>query len=337
MEENSSSSNGIEGYLYCISPSARHGGEAAQCFQTFCVLSGRHFSQWRHKEDLVPLRSGVLDLDYNVEDTGRQVVDVKVLYTIRLYSTTDFKKEVLMGAESSEEIAEWFRAFTCSLGKPLDVVPDTWPSSASMQIGCFTEPHWGDSTPTNALRMEVESPLIQMQKERPYTSLGTPGPGLRFFEETPDSLFNYNKLPVTKAVGVVKAPADQIFNLIMDYGPERHQWDHMYQSASIIETIDGHSDVLYLCLRHDWMWARPRDFCLSRYWKREENGTYCGGYIVTPLKSGPSRKPRTLVEVVLEMDVAGWSSLCGTWFCSYPVHLRNSLLSVVAGSPLFFL
>ncbi len=37
---------------------------------------------------------------------------------------------------------------------------------------------WGDSRPTNALRMEVESPLMQMQKERPYTSLGTPGPGL---------------------------------------------------------------------------------------------------------------------------------------------------------------
>jgi hypothetical protein len=64
---------------------------------------------------------------------------------------------------------------------------------------------------------------------------------------------------------------------------------------------------------------------------------HSGGYIVTPLKSGPSRKPRTLVEVVLEMDVAGWSSLCGTWFCSYPVHLRNSLLSVVAGASLFFL
>lgn len=31
------------------------------------------------------------------------------------------------------------------------------------------------------------------------------------------------QLPVMKAVGVVKAPADQIFNLIMDYGPERQQ------------------------------------------------------------------------------------------------------------------
>jgi hypothetical protein len=56
-----------------------------------------------------------------------------------------------------------------------------------------------------------------------------------------------------------------------------------------------------------------------------------GGYIVTPLKSGASGKPRTLVEFVLEMNVAGWSSLFGIGLCTYPVHLRNSLLSVVAG------
>jgi len=31
------------------------------------------------------------------------------------------------------------------------------------------------------------------------------------------------------------------------------RWDHTFQSASIVETIDGHSDVLYLCLRQDWM------------------------------------------------------------------------------------
>ncbi len=62
-----------------------------------------------------------------------------------------------------------------------------------------------------------------------------------------------------------------------------------------------------------------------------------GGYIVTPLKSGASGKPRTLVEFVLEMNVAGWSSLFGIGLCTYPVHLRNSLLSVVAGLTLFLL
>jgi hypothetical protein len=48
MDTNSS----IEGYLFCIAP-ARQGGGGSQFIQTFCVLSGRQFSQWRHKGDLV--------------------------------------------------------------------------------------------------------------------------------------------------------------------------------------------------------------------------------------------------------------------------------------------
>jgi hypothetical protein len=42
----------IEGYLFCIAP-VRQGGGGNQLIQTFCVLSGRQFSQWRHKGDLV--------------------------------------------------------------------------------------------------------------------------------------------------------------------------------------------------------------------------------------------------------------------------------------------
>lgn len=48
MDTNSS----IEGYLFCIAP-VRQGGGGSQFIQTFCVLSGRQFSQWRHKGDLV--------------------------------------------------------------------------------------------------------------------------------------------------------------------------------------------------------------------------------------------------------------------------------------------
>ena len=56
-----------------------------------------------------------------------------------------------------------------------------------------------------------------------------------------------------------------------------------------------------------------------------------GGYIVTPLKATSGGKPRTLVEAVLEMDAAGWSSLLGAGFSSYPTHLRDSLLGVIGG------
>lgn len=56
---------------------------------------------------------------------------------------------------------------------------------------------------------------------------------------------------------------------------------------------------------------------------------------MTPLKSGDSGKPLTLVEFVLEMDVAGWSSLFGIRICTYPAaHLKYSL-SMVAGLAVF--
>ena len=46
-----------------------------------------------------------------------------------------------------------------------------------------------------------------------------------------------------------------------------------------------------------------------------------GGYIVTPLKTSDNGSLRTLVEEVLEIDVAGWFSLLGVGFSSHLVHL----------------
>lgn len=47
-------------------------------------------------------------------------------------------------------------------------------------------------------------------------------PHRKFYVEGFDGSENV-QLPVMKAVGVVKASADQIFNLVMEYGPERQQ------------------------------------------------------------------------------------------------------------------
>lgn len=371
----------IEGYLYNFGPS-RQGG--VYCILTFCVLSGRHFSQWRQKGDLVALRSGILDVDHRVEDTGRQVINGKTLYTLRLYNSKDPKKEVLVGVVNSEEISEWLKAFTSALGQPLDSFStEPCATTFSLPFAHFGEKFVGDTSPTGSPSPQSEPLMLHRQKEELYTSLTTIGHersilerssstvgssylqsvdwrlvrcenGLRFFQEASDFPFIY-KLPVMKAVGVVKASADQIFNLVMEYGPERQQWDHTFESASVIEIVDGHSDVLYIRLRQDWGFSRARDLCLARYWKREETGAYSvfyrsfhkyplqagyvrayihsGGYIITPLKTtdGGSEKPCSLVEAVLEMDTAGWSSLLGARISGYPAYLRDSLLSVVAG------
>ncbi|XP_024540187.1 protein ENHANCED DISEASE RESISTANCE 2 isoform X2 [Selaginella moellendorffii] len=165
--------------------------------------------------------------------------------------------------------------------------------------------------------------------------------GLRFFKE----MCRGSKVSVMKAVGVVKGQADLIFDEIMNYGPERFQWDHTVETASIVEVIDDHSDVLHVCLTQDWRYLSPRDFCISRYWKREDNGAYTifyrsvdrkatepghvratihsGGYMITPLT--PSK---CMVESVFEIDAGGWP---GCITSSYGIHLRDNLLSVIAG------
>lgn len=186
--------------------------------------------------------------------------------------------------------------------------------------------------------------------------------GLRYFEEITTDVIKYKfyKLPVMKCVGVVKADPSAIFDLVMDYGPKRCQWDSTIDSAQIIERKDGHSDVVFVKLRQEWIWLRKRYLCMSRHWVREENGSYSvffksvnhkdcppqpgnvraiihsGGYIITPLKSSKDEKPRSLVEHVLEMDVAGWSSWFGIGLSQYPVYLRDSLLECVAGIRDFF-
>eukprot|EP00271_Cylindrocystis_brebissonii_P019268 TRINITY_DN580_c1_g2_i2.p1 TRINITY_DN580_c1_g2~~TRINITY_DN580_c1_g2_i2.p1 ORF type:complete len:793 (-),score=119.22 TRINITY_DN580_c1_g2_i2:374-2752(-) len=186
--------------------------------------------------------------------------------------------------------------------------------------------------------------------------------GLRFFEEVTSEVFKYKlyTLPVMKCVGVVKADASLIFDLVMHYGPERLQWDSTMDSASVVETMDGHSDVVMVKLRQDWIWLRRRELVLSRYWIREADGSYMvfyksqdhpdcpkrrghvraiihsAGFIITPLKSSEGGKPRTLVEYVLEMDVAGWSAWFGIGLSQYPAYLRDSLLGCVAGIRDFF-
>lgn len=426
MEPVTDAQTAIEGFLFAFGPS-RSGGE--YCHYIYCVLLGRHFQQFRAKGDEVPLRSGILDSQLRLEDTGRKVVCGQTLYTIRLYSladSADSAKEVLLGASSSEGTAAWLDAFKAALALPL-------PSSASEPtadaghlfplIGSLSLPSplmrgssslpdltavtegqaeakpaatdgrkWGAGAAASPRSITGRQQSVTTQvttigsvpapaapssdKSRPQeaeieeaAAVAVEGAAvskwrlvrcynsLRFFEEVNDSPFvhTFYKLPVMKSVGVVKAAPNAVFDLVMSYGEERSQWDPSIEGGEVLETLDGHSDVVAIRLRHDWIWLRMRDLCLSRYWKREENGAYLiffqstehpkypqrrgavralirsGGYVITPLKARAGGKPRCLVEHVVEVDVGGWSSWFGIGLSPYPAHVRDTLLGSVAG------
>ncbi|CAJ2647050.1 unnamed protein product [Trifolium pratense] len=178
--------------------------------------------------------------------------------------------------------------------------------------------------------------------------------GLRIFEE----LLEVDYLPrsysrAMKAVGVVEASCEEIFELVMSMDGTRFEWDCSFQEGRLVEEVDGHTAILYHRLQLDWfpMFVWPRDLCYVRYWRRNDDGSYVvlfrsrehencgpqpgcvrahiesGGYNISPLKPRNGR-PRTQVQHLMQIDLKGWGV---SYIPSFQQHCLRQLLNSVAG------
>ncbi|GAU48297.1 hypothetical protein TSUD_236670 [Trifolium subterraneum] len=177
--------------------------------------------------------------------------------------------------------------------------------------------------------------------------------GLRVFEE----LLEVDYLPrsysrAMKAVGVVEASCEEIFELVMSMDGTRFEWDCSFQEGRLVEEVDGHTAILYHRLQLDWfpMFVWPRDLCYVRYWRRNDDGSYVvlfrsrehencgpqpgcvrahiesGGYNISPLKPRNGR-PRTQVQHLMQIDLKGWGV---SYIPSFQQHCLRQLLNSVA-------
>ena len=74
----------------------------------------------------------------------------------------------------------------------------------------------------------------------------------------------------------MNASPTSIFRLLHDV-EHMHKWDGTVHSGRVIETLDAHSDMIHIIYKPVWifpLWLKPRDICLLRYWRREEDGSY---------------------------------------------------------------
>ncbi|XP_075640847.1 protein ENHANCED DISEASE RESISTANCE 2 isoform X1 [Castanea sativa] len=178
--------------------------------------------------------------------------------------------------------------------------------------------------------------------------------GLRIFEE----LLEVDYLPrscsrAMKAVGVVEATCEEIFELVMSMDGIRFEWDCSFQYGSLVEEVDGHTALLYHRLQLDWfpMFVWPRDLCYVRYWRRNDDGSYVvlfrsrehencgpqpgyvrahiesGGYNISPLKPRNGR-PRAQVQHLMQIDLKGWGV---GYVSSFQQHCLLQILNSVAG------
>lgn len=176
---------------------------------------------------------------------------------------------------------------------------------------------------TEAMKSDVIAPS-------PWKIFGCQN-GLRLFKEAKDwdsRGGHWDDHPAIMAVGVVDGTSEAIFRCLMSLGSSRSEWDFCFYRGSVVEHLDGHTDIIHMQLYSDWLpWGmRRRDLLLRRYWRREDDGTYVilyhsvfhkkcrpqrgyvraclksGGYVVSPINQGK----QSMVKHMLSIDWKFW-------------------------------
>ncbi|KAK2993113.1 hypothetical protein RJ640_021785 [Escallonia rubra] len=307
-----------------------------------------------------PVRSAIIDSCIRVTDNGRESYHRKVFFIFTLYNTSNHNDQLKLGARSPEEAARWIRSLQDIALKPgknsmgsskrkwqpfsLNVSKRTqhkksvdWASAASMHVDAMTSDVIAPS-PWKIFGCQNGLRLFKEANDR--DSSGRVGLFVGFVSITVWKLFllevtccyfqHWDDHPAIMAVGVVEGTSEAIFRTLMSLGPSRSEWDFCYSRSSVVEHLDGHTDIVHVQLYKDWLpWGmKRRDLLVRRYWRREDDGTYVilyhsvfhrkcppqhgyvraclksGGYVVTPLNQGKE----SVVKHMLAIDWKFWKS-----------------------------
>ncbi|XP_042042035.1 protein ENHANCED DISEASE RESISTANCE 2-like [Salvia splendens] len=327
----------MEGWLYSIR-SNRIGLQYSR--KRYFILQDhllRSFKSVPASPDEDPVRSAIIDSCIRVTDNGRESIQRKVFFIFTLYNTSNHNDQLKLGANRPEEAARWIQSFQESALKPNQNQGDfelsrRVPQSSRLN---YSSKHsysidWTvySSSVSDAMTSDVIAPS-------PWKIFGCQN-GLRLFKEAKDkeSHRKWDDHPAIMAVGVIDATSEAIFQTLMSLGPSRSEWDFCFHKGSVIEHIDGHTDIVHKLLFHDWLpWGmKRRDLLLRRYWRREDDGTYVilyhsvfhlkcppkrgyvraclksGGYVISPV----NQAKHSVVKHMLAIDWKFWKSYLST-------------------------
>ncbi|KAG5557496.1 hypothetical protein RHGRI_007659 [Rhododendron griersonianum] len=249
-----------------------------------------------------PVRSAIIDSCIRVTDNGRESFHRKVSSLIALYnhdsvcncrcssSSASITLLIIMissrcgnslfGASSPEEAARWIRSLQDAAINP-----------AKNLAACSKrkwQPFRMSMSKRAAHKKSIEWTSVSCKHMYAMTSdVIAPSPweifgcqnGLRLFKEANNRDSggrNWEDHPAIMAVGVVDGTSESVFRTLMSLGPSRSEWDFCFHRASVVEHLDGHTEIIHMQLNNEWLpWLmKRRDLLLRRYWRREDDGTY---------------------------------------------------------------
>ncbi|CAN1748806.1 Protein ENHANCED DISEASE RESISTANCE 2 [Linum perenne] len=320
----------------------------------YFVLEPRVLAYYKKKpqDNQVPIKTLLIDGNCRVEDRGLKTHHGLMVYVLSVYNKKEKYHRITMAAFNIQEALIWKE----KIQFVIDQHQESQASNGNKYVSF--EYKSGMDNGRAASSSDHESQFsAQEDEEVSHPNLlrrTTVGKGLRIFEE----LLEVEYLPrscsrAMKAVGVVEATCEEIFEQVMSMDGTRFEWDCTFQYGSLVEEVDGHTAVLYHRLQLDWfsMFVWPRDLCYVRYWRRNDDGSYVvlfrsrehencgsqpgyvrahiesGGFNISPLKPRNGR-PRSQVQHLIQIDLKGWGV---GYVSSFQQHCLLQMLNSVAG------
>lgn len=346
----------MEGWLYLIR-SNRFGLQYSR--KRYFVLDDNSLNCYKNvpsSRGEEPIRSALVDSCIRVTDNGRENINRSVLFLFTLYNASNHSDQLKLGARSPEETAGWIRTLMEAALKECPIKEENVVACSKRRWQSFrlsrkgrSQMHSIDWTAYSSVHTDPMSSDVIAPS--PWTIFGCKN-GLRLFRESKDGASggkHWDDHPAIMAVGVVDATSEAIFQTVMSLGPSRSEWDFCFSHGSVVEHLDGHTDVIHKKLNEDWLpWGmRRRDLLLRRYWRREDDGTYVilyhsmfhqrclpekgyvraclksGGYVISPVNQGK----QSVVKHMLAIDWKFWKSYLIT---SSAKHITIRMLGRVA-------
>eukprot|EP00243_Klebsormidium_subtile_P005813 TRINITY_DN237_c0_g2_i1.p1 TRINITY_DN237_c0_g2~~TRINITY_DN237_c0_g2_i1.p1 ORF type:complete len:717 (-),score=155.15 TRINITY_DN237_c0_g2_i1:482-2632(-) len=353
------------------------------CNPRFVVLEGRSLSIYKQdpeqEQDEKPLFHGNMGPYTRWEELGRLVVDGHCLYALRLFSAVNHAINGQLGAGTVEELTKWLNALEHARNLAVQSAKDAethgeppvredgsaddfidGPKKSLSRLASI-----GLGVPAIFTNQAVIDGLQEMGFEIGDAFSGGDWRllklenGLRIYQDDSESKSMH---PVLKAVGVIEAPAENVFQLAMSLDKRTQNFDPVLRDWSSVEVIDGHMDVVHAVMEPKIFPSllTPRDFCLARHWRRDSDGAYeilyhsvendkckpkkdfvrCKevsilSFEITPLPPHPvTNEPRSLCEHLVGIDLLGWKS---RFYKDFGAEAQMRLLTRVAGMREHFL
>ncbi|XP_024522558.1 protein ENHANCED DISEASE RESISTANCE 2 [Selaginella moellendorffii] len=387
------------GWVYHVGINSK---DLQYCHARYLVIKGRCVDMYKRdpqeEPGLQPMKKGIVRHNLMVAEIGRQIVYGRVLYGMKIHSKRDHSKHVQFACSSAEEIEKWMSAFRHAKDEA-----ELEARKTSARAPSLTEEESKQTLPRMRSKsrlsrlitigkgpemlMRARTSMIQEADTDDYFNKRDGDAveqadwrcfqtqnGLRMFEDV--AALQADRGTIMKSVGVVDASPDAVFEIVMSLDKsQRHQWDVLTGDLELVEHIDGHADIVYGTFDpkyfENWSWYRKykrRDFLISRYWRRDQDGSYSITQISTLHRNRPKRPglrrvvlnsgiweinplptrsgttgSRSLVTQVMEIESTGWGRWRKSWgkwkksdYSSFRKTVPYILLCRTAGLREFF-